>query len=64
MEPELAKQECQDTTFMGLVASNAENLPPNWQIEATSPFPDNWSRNGRVSDIEQRELYLKILYTI
>lgn len=24
------------------------------------PVPDNWSRDGRVSDIEQRDLYLKV----
>ena len=39
--------------FHGL--QNAENFLTNGHLETTS---DNWSSIGRVSDIEQKDLYL------
>jgi hypothetical protein len=52
--------------FPGLSSLKCRELACKLAHQKNIPVPDNWSRNGRVSDIDQRDLQItaKIIETL
>lgn len=61
MESDFAKHIKKLTDqFHGLSSLQCRELAYELAHQNNIPVPDNWSRNGRVSYIEQRDLYLNL----